>query len=206
MIFLVTPLSRPENLEKIYNSIFDAIPINEQHNYKWVIVVDRAVAHKMNDIQRIKNKSSRIEIFQSDIRNAVVGHAHRNYFIMKYKQYFGENPNDWVYFIDDDTVFEKEFHNHVFTAIEENPNKAAIVFHQKNKDNTPRLVANLDNIKVCHIDMGQYVLNLSKIGTLRFVETDYCADGIFIENHFATHGKEGFLLVDAFCATYNALR
>lgn len=206
MIYIVTPLSRPENLEKMYNSIFGTMPIANQSKYLWIIIVDRAISHKMNEVQKIKNKSSRIDVFQGDVRNAFVGHAHRNYFFMKYKLYFGEDAADWVYFLDDDTVFEMEFNNHVPKAIQENPEKAAIIFHQKNNNNTTRLLANLNNVKVCQIDMGQYVLNLSKIGSLRFIETDYCADGIFIENHFANHGKKGFLLVDAFCSIYNALR
>lgn len=206
MIYIVTPLSRIENLETIYDSIFNSIPIQHQTQYRWVIVVDRNIEHRMNEIQRLKNKSSIIEVFSSGIKNSLAGHGHRNFFINKYNHYYDNNSNDWVYFLDDDTILHPNFHHYVFPEITKANDKKGILFHQFEKNGNIRLIADLINVKVGFIDMGQYLVNLSKIGTLRFDENDYCADGKFIETFYCSSPSTDFILIDKFCSVYNALR
>jgi hypothetical protein len=210
MIYIVTPCSRPENLNQIEESIKKALLYigepSENIKYRWVIVYDKSVAYPLKCIELLGRKTTKAIHYRSPHKNALVGHSHRNHFIKIYKSVIHRRENDWVYFLDDDTVLHEKFFSLIVKELQ--PDRTAILFNQLNADGTPRLYANHSNIKVGHIDMGQYIVNLKRIPEkLQFDENDYCADGIFIEELFKqTNNKEGFVVINEFLSHYNKLR
>lgn len=215
MLYIVTPLSRIENLEKLKESFLNSQNFENNSQFvKWIIIYDKAICDKLASYVQLRHffklKDASCVKFSSPIANAFVGHAHRNHFFTKeWIMTYGNSPtvNNWVYFLDDDTLLHSDFLETILPLLESNSDKAAIIFDQENKDGSMRLFANINQVKVCHIDMGQYIVNLSKLPSdLRFKEDDYCADGIFIEELFNRLGPEQFLVVNKTLSTYNKLR
>ncbi len=212
MLYIVTPLSRPENLEKIAASIKEIYKIDPL--YRWYVVLDKKLTfEEIKQVKIIKKYNKNFSIIYSPYSNSFVGHSHRNEFLNKifsqkgllYQHWSHSKLADWVYFLDDDTLLHPSFLDEIISNLDYT--KSAIIFDQENKDGTIRLRADIDKVKVCHIDMGQYVVNLTKLPEdLRFKEDDYCADGIFIEELFNKVGPEQFLVINKTLSTYNKLR
>lgn len=207
MLYIVTPLSRPENLKQIAESF--RLGVGSNILFRWYCVLDgKLTAQEKNEVLHMENKFRSFHILFSDHSNSFVGHSHRNWFLDNiYLDKKLKNPKeiDWVYFLDDDTLLHPDFLSNIISHLDNT--KSAIIFNQENKDGSIRLRADINNVKVCHIDMGQYVVNLSKLPTdLRFKEDDYCADGIFIEELFNRVGPEQFLVINKTLSTYNKLR
>lgn len=217
MLYIVTPLSRVENFNLLYKSISNYIPLwKASKKIAWYVLLDG----KLDELDKFFCKervlgSQSIKVIKSPISNSFVGHSHRNYFLnemyskkhIMYQHWSQSKKADWVYFLDDDTLLHPDFLETIIPLLESNSDKAAIIFDQENKDGSMRLFANINQVKVCHIDMGQYIVNLKKLPSdLRFKEDDYCADGIFIEELFNRVGPEQFLVVNKTLSTYNKLR
>ena len=162
MLYIVTPVSRPENLEEILKSFQDCLEYskNPDINIRWILIFDKKLLPStdpdendcfieiLNLITDNLSKKVRCTIFYSEIANAFVGHAHRNYFIDKIYPGLGISENDFAYFLDDDTILHPEFLENVLPILEtENPE--IVVFGQNNKDNSVRLLPSKENIRVC---------------------------------------------------------
>lgn len=209
MLYIVTPVSRPENLREIAKSI----PYKE--GIKWIIIFDAAVPFKTQcfplgkDSLNVLDKKH-IMVFPSPIKNACVGHAHRNHFINKIYPDFSKKKDqiDYVYFLDDDTILHPDFLDNILPIFEVTfKTPSAIIFDQLHANGAIRLKADINNVKVCNIDMGQYIFNLNDLPeNIRFKEDDYCADGIFIEEFFNHVGKEKFMVINKPLSYYNFLR
>lgn len=220
MLYIVTPVSRPENLEAIANSFKDFLEYSKQPNtnIRWIVILDRKLIkidnHKdfelfidlTNIIFNKIRKNYISTIFYSEIANAFVGHAHRNYFIDKIYPGLGISENDFAYFLDDDTILHPEFLENILPVLE-NDKPEIVIFGQNNKDNSVRLLPSKENIKVGYIDMGQYVFKINSLpGHIRFKEDDYCADGIFIEELYKHHGSANTIVINKQLSFYNFLR
>ena len=211
MLKIVTPVSRVENLLTIQESFkFNGTFRND---ISWVLVIDESVKSQFIDF--IQNNHIEAQIIFSGIQNAFVGHAHRNYFIERFA-----SSNDWIWFLDDDTTLCDNYHQ-ILELIKkyESKNIFCVLINQVNGNLTPRLQASWDNIRVGSIDMGQYIFKVGAIPKgLRFDETKYEADGIFIEalkNHYNNvldRAKWNFLILPAqepeydIYSIYNSLR
>jgi len=211
MINIVTPLSRIENLETLYENFINSISNKNIEKINWIIVGDYNLYNAEN-YKKIKESdicidSILIHFWWSDYKNAFVGHAHRNFFLkeIKTKSAF-KKENNYVYFLDDDTILHPEFLENVIPILE-NEAPEILIFGQNNKDNSVRLLPSYENIKVGHIDMGQYIFKTNTLPNhIRFKEDNYCADGIFIEELFKHHGPEKTKILNKQLSFYNFLR
>jgi hypothetical protein len=198
MLHIVTPLSRISNLHQIENSFGE---INS-HEVKWVVLVDGAIRQDFIE-SGISLKFA--EIVFSPINNAFVGHAHRNFYLDNYS-----NETDWIMFLDDDTILCENYGQLAhFKQVCEQKNQNCFVINQLNQNLSLRLIASHENIRVCMIDMGQYCVKMSSIPqNLRFQESNYCADGIFIEEYKNLLGIESINVFDneSVYSFYNYLR
>lgn len=210
MLYIVTPLSRLLNLVQINESFKKSSSYDDWDFLHFVIVDNKLSENDKQHVSILMEREYHSLVRFSPYSNSFVGHSHRNWFI---NEVFLKKPlehtfqTDWVYFLDDDTLLHPDFLETILPLLESNSDKAAIIFDQENKDGSMRLFANINQVKVCHIDMGQYIVNLSKLPSdLRFKENDYCADGIFIEELFNRVGPEQFIVVNKTLSTYNKLR
>lgn len=204
MLHIITPCSRPENLVKIFGSIFSVVPTHDWGRIFWHIIVDAAVKDSgdLSEFMALAQNNRRISVIFSPHKKALVGHAHRNFFL---DNFFPPDANQWLYFLDDDTMLHKDF----WPAIRNEmiPSRSAIVFNQNHANGLLRLIADISSIKVGYIDMGMYLVNASHIpAEMRFDEKDYCADGIFIEEFCKHIGKPAFTHINKVLSTYNQLR
>lgn len=162
-MYLVTPCSRPENLDRVKESIqFDKIE-------KWYIVYDNA---KFEFSRRYTDpKIVEIECHDS---NGIAGHQFRNKALDVIAQ---QRESGFVYFVDDDNIVHPNFWNIKFDPEE------ALVYtfpQQLSVDGDIIKVRKGDLPLPGHIDMAQYVVHTDLIGNKRFVPDTYEADGIFV--------------------------
>jgi hypothetical protein len=82
-ILVITPVSRPDNLLAIYNSLCtnNSTPIEVE----WYVVFDLAIKDQLKEwedrIQANGNRSLKVHFYLSDRANQVAGHYHRNFIL-----------------------------------------------------------------------------------------------------------------------------
>ena len=81
MLYIVTPLSRVENLENIVKS-FPNICTRKNKHYQWYCVVDGKLDMKETGLlNKIQDLYRNFSTLLPQISNSFVGHSHRNYFL-----------------------------------------------------------------------------------------------------------------------------
>lgn len=177
---IVTPCSRPENLELIKKSInFDLIS-------KWYIIYDT----RNNEFKKkYENTDKIIELECKD--EGIVGHQIRNMSLNLIK-------NGFIYYLDDDNIVHPELWN-IFTNFENNYIYTFDLIYNDNrilKGNNP-----IPN----KIDTSQYLFDVSLVGNIKFNQSIYNADGIFI-NNLINNNKDKWKYIENISAYYNKLR
>lgn len=163
MMFLtiITPCSRPENLQKIEESI--NIP---KDRYRWIVVVDGNISYEGRHIYN--NVPKNCELYYIDNSESVCGNAQRNYALDLIE-------DGWVYFNDDDTLIHPQLWKNI-----ENRREDFISFIQLEKDGTMRLSGK--NISLNNIDSHNFIISSHIIGRERWVLNRRDADGVFAYN------------------------
>jgi hypothetical protein len=184
-IFIITPVSRVDNLLSIYQSLVAAslTPIQ----IEWYVIFDLAIAahlHEWQDrIQANGTRDIKVHFFQSDRKNAVGGHYHRNVMLDRLGEKAEGNLayyDTWVYQLDDDNILHPSLANFLFAHLHQILLVDVVLFDQIHSDGLLRLAAG--RLEVGHIDTAMMICRLKAIGTLRYDPNDYCADGHFIKN------------------------
>ena len=179
-IVLVTPCSRPENLEQIKASI------NFSRIDKWYIIYDT------RHFEFEKHYEGHPQIIELECKDVgVVGHQIRNMAL-------GLLATGLVYFLDDDNTVHPNF-----WKIAERFNEGELYTFDMAYSNG--MIRKGDNPTVANIDTAQYVFSMNLINTLRFDVSDYSSDGIFI-NSLWNANKDKWTYIPEVAATYNKLR
>lgn len=187
MIYIVTPCSRPENLERVRHSIhFDKID-------KWFIVYD----NRKCEFKK-KYSDDDPQIVEMECHDeGIAGHQCRN------KALECIEKDGFVYFVDDDNVIHSNFWNFVFDP------KKALVYTFDQQLNPPDSM--FPDIRtgslpfVDQIDMAQYVVHTSLVSNRRFLVNFYNADGRFVEDIVKTHASKWKYIPEIGCY-YNFLK
>jgi hypothetical protein len=184
-IAVITPCSRPENLDAVHKSInFDII-------HRWIIVYDT---------KRVKDTNKRFddpriqEVFHPSTGKAISGNAQRNVGI---NLLLAEWSNGYVYFLDDDNIIHDGFYDIAATI---QPGHF-YTFDQQRQRNA---VLFGNNIRVGSIDTAQGLIDITLINRIRFIEHLYAADGIFFEEVFRNNPKS-HVYIAKIGAHYNKL-
>ena len=154
MMFLniITPCSRPENLQEISKSIH--IPPEQ---YRWIVVFDS------EDVP--SDVPTNAECYAHKDVNSISGNAQRNYALNLVEK-------GHVYFNDDDTTMHPFFWGNV-----KHLTNQFISFKQAWKNGNVRLDGN--NISLGNIDSHNFIVHKDVIGDTRWVLNRYDADGLF---------------------------
>jgi hypothetical protein len=177
MISIVTPCSRPNNLEKIKSTIqFDLID-------KWYIIYDT----RNQDFIKRFNDPKIIELSCSD--DGIVGHPIRNMSLNIINE-------GLVYYLDDDNVIHSEFWNIC-------PNFLPGHIYLFDQDRKGVLLRG-NNPTVANIDTAQYVFDVTLVKGLRFNVNAYDGDGIFIET-LCKNNPSVIVYINKICCYYNFL-
>jgi hypothetical protein len=158
LLTIITPCSRPENLQILKDSIFKQ---KWKFNFKWLIV------HDSEYIEIELFPELNIYQFNHYESNSLVGHAQRNFALNLIAK-------GLVYFLDDDTILHPNFAK----AIHEiEPNTDFIHFPQSYKNESIRISGK--EVEVDKIDTGSFVFDISLAKDIFFDVNKYNADGYF---------------------------
>jgi hypothetical protein len=180
-IVIITPCSRPKNLQEIKNSI-DLKKIK-----RWYISYD-CQDNKMEYTQRFPDEP-KIKELKCTVKS-ISGNGPRNVALDEISK--SEGPCI-VYFLDDDNVLHQNF-------LEKD--------YKMNKIYTFDMLRNGadsagNNISVGHIDTAQFLVDMSIIGNTRWVDK-YEADGVFITD-IIKRNKDKWEYIPETLAFYNSL-
>ena len=174
---IITPCSRPENLEIISKSI--NIP---RDKYRWIVVFDL--------LDMPENIPDNCEWYSIKDVNSISGNAQRNFALNLV-------THGHIYFNDDDTIIHHELWEEI-----KNQEADFISFKQVEKDGSIRLEGN--NISVGNIDSHNFVTSINCVGDTRWVLDRYDADGVFARRCFEK--AKTILYIDKVLSAYNTLR
>lgn len=190
---IITPCSRPDNIFDLYESIKGFVKKEEnEYNIYWYIIYDGT---KVPQEKQFKFNEEDPWIIEGTINESSVGYPQRNFALSMIK-------DGWVWVLDDDNIMHPNFYSEVSSHFEEDLN--GMIVDQIDKWNNLRLSARPDRVKVCHIDMAQYILKREYIGEKKF-NTAYCSDGVFIEELYKSNPSK-YLFINKPLTYYNYLR
>lgn len=192
-LHIITPVSRPGNLEKISYSIL--LPHEPSIWIEWWIAFDGYES----DIPAGSHPSHILFVpsIVNDKTVSVSGNLQRNAALDQIK-------DGWVFFLDDDTTMHPDLLKTIAPILNSIPG-CCLVFNQDWPDGKPRCTVSPDHMKQGYIDTGQVVLAREAIGDIRWEADKYHSDGPFIESVFRAH-PEAFIWLNRTLATYNTLR
>ena len=175
---IITPCTRPFNLESISKSI--NIP---RDSYRWIVVFD--------SLSVPENIPDNCEAYAVKVNGSVFGNGQRNFALDLIE-------NGHVYFNDDDTTL----HEDLWENIKDFENCDIISFSQNSKDGSLRL--NGKEIVLNKIDSHNIVFKKSIIENSRWTLGLYNADGVFAEE--CANKTQNKCHIPKVLSIYNTLR
>lgn len=175
---IITPCSRPQNLETISKSI--NIP---RENYRWIVVFDL--------LEAPVNIPDNCEWYAIKDANSTSGNAQRNFALNLV-------THGHIYFNDDDTIM----HPDLWENIKDEDDEDFISFKQTNKDGSIRLEG--VDISVGTIDSHNFVTSVECVGDTKWVLNRYDADGVFAHECYQKAKNKSY--INKVLSVYNTLR
>ena len=174
---IITPCSRPENLQIISSSI--NIP---KENYRWIVVFDM--------LEKPDNIPENCESYCFKDFKSISGNAQRNFALNLIK-------HGHIYFNDDDTVI----HENLWENIKD-LNEDFISFMQESKNKKIRLEGK--KIQLNKIDSHNFIVSKKCSENIRWNIEKYEADGLFASESYKVAETKKY--IEKVLSTYNALR
>lgn len=153
---------------------------------QWIIV------HDSDSLPQVEFESS-VNIEEYCLKKGISGNPQRNLGLEK-------ATGDFIYFLDDDNILHPNFHHVLDHAI---TLKGPIAFNQVVKAGGRRLQAHANNMRVAMIDTAQVIIPRELALKARWLEDNYCADGIYIET---LNTIQPFSILNIDACYYNYLR
>ena len=182
-VVIITPCSRPENLEKLRESIH----FDNDNLVAWVIIYD---LRNMAFNKRYTNDPKIIET--GCYEDGVVGHQIRNMALREIVK------DGLVYFLDDDTIL----HPYFWTIVNNFRPEINIYTFNLLYQNGSILYGNNPTIR--NIDTCQFIFHKKAAKNYAFTPDDYCGDGLFIQTLYQEN-QDTTLFVNSIGAYYNWL-
>jgi hypothetical protein len=187
MLNIITPCSKPQNLDLVYESI------RENTDTLWHICFDLNHGIPIEVIRRWHNVPN-TKVYVSSSPSAM-GNPERNLVL-----FGGQIPDeDWVYFLDDDNLLVPRFAETMRNLESQFVDKEGFIFEQ-----FCQFGIRVVDVRVGCIDQAQYILKRKFIGENRF-EMKYEADGLMITKLYGEH-PEKFEIINQPLCHYNRLK
>ena len=188
---LITALLRPQNLlalqASIYNNLGTELP------WQWIIAVDGKFVPSLKIIPPV---NAHVFFCQNILKS--YGFLEKNTALDLVEE------DSWIYFMDDDTEVHPNFLNLFNRTLIENPNTRGMVFSQLLPDGTKRITPDKLPTYLGKIDMCQFVVKRSLIGSHRFLGS-FGSDGEFF-NRIYSEDPESFVFKEEIGFHHNNLR
>ncbi len=197
---IVTPLSRGENLLALYENVRSNY--NKGVDIKWWVIIDPKAKVDGSDFLGLALDPNVQVIGSYD--SAIAGHGHRNLALNIIQE---EDEDSWFMSLDDDNIIHPDLIRELnsLTLRSDIQNPVGVLFDQCLKDGSKRLVVEEGNVGLNRTDTAQFVLKVNAIGDLRFDESRYDADGVFIYEFYEDH-KDSIYHINKDLCYYNFLR
>lgn len=195
-ISIITRCTRPQNLDKIKESIFENIPNGCDIN--WHILFDTSVLKDIDAelLSRLNEDTIKLHFKKGD----EWGNWNRLNDLI-------QGLNGWIYNLDDDNLLHENFYVKIQEAISNNPKCLAVVFSQKvggiDFSGVDVREADPKNMVVQKIDLAQWLIH-SELHLNNLYGSGYCADGEFIQTLYKDN-RESFIFIKDILCYYNAL-
>lgn len=201
-IEILTRCTKPTNLEKVKESIINSFSRKGVSAiFNWRIIFDTSIVSQI-DTSILSSISEYTYYFWSGIPGDM-GHQLLNRAIDMI------DDKSWIYILDDDNLLHPLFAKEACNE-ETIGSFDAIIFSQfiGGKDFTGLNVreGKPENVKVKGIDMAQFLLKKSFIGSKRLEPMKYVADGIFISELYKEYPEKFKFLPNVILCYYNSLK
>jgi hypothetical protein len=194
-LHIITPVSRPGNLEKLQQSIGPGY-YPDMYLFWWQML-DTSEFPSAGPLLSDWIKEFLVPSVFNGKTLSVAGNAQRNAALEQIK-------DGWVYFLDDDTTMHPDLLRTIAPILNGIPG-CCLVFNQDWPDGSSRCTVSPSNMHQGTVDTGQVVLAREAIGDLRWDADKYHSDGPFIESVFRAQ-PEAFIWINRTLAIYNNLR
>ena len=203
---VITPTIRTDNLQEIYNNLlFNA----KNLTIIWWVIFDKSIEEEYSHwVKWFNNKNEGIKNlivfpFLSNKEKAIAGHAHRNVVldILEQTKDFNNISEQWIYNLDDDNILHPSF---ISLLLSGKIDFYDVVIFSQTHGKILRLKADENNVEVCHVDTAMILFKLKALNEIRFIESDYCADGHFIKAIW--NNNENRKIIEEPCCYYNYLK
>ena len=183
---IITPCSRPENLDIVKASI--------DFNYvdEWIIVYD---GKKIFQNPYLFNNEPKIKEY-IHTGPGLSGNPQRNYALDHV-----QNANTYLYFLDDDNTIHKDLYKLLDIADEHQ----IYTFGLESSWTTQENQLNGSVIQVSKIDTAMFLVDFECCKEIRWIPHLYGADGYYIRECFEAN-KDKWIYVNNKLCTYNTLR
>lgn len=186
-INIITRCTRVNNLYKIKEDIIK----ETLSNIIWHVIIDTNI---------IKNiPISIITLLQEDFikvyykAGSKIDMAHQSI-----NDVIDQITEGYIYILDDDN----KLHPKLISTIEQY-NSKGFLFNQyigfKDFTNKEYRIILQDNIKVRHVDMAQFIMDKTLIGSYRIPQDQYIGDGLWIEEIYKNHADDFTIIPEVLC-------
>jgi predicted O-methyltransferase YrrM len=193
---VITPVCRTENIPLLYDNISF---YSSQVKIVWWLILDSSCKKQYRNISLKENENLKIKLLVSPFTNVSGGHAHRNIIL----DLLEADDEQWVYNLDDDNILHPGFIDFFVNDGTLNDFEVVLV-SQITFNGTLRLQADINSIKVNHVDTAMCLFKMKALNGLRF-GNDYCADGYFIESLYNNKNNRFYINNTPLCY-YNYLK
>ena len=201
MLILITPSIRPENLQKISETI------DFSYIYKWIIVYDMK---KITENPRLFSDNSKIVEMMYYDEESISGNAQRNVALDYLMSENNDNENEklnnkYVYFLDDDNSINPDMYKLMYKLLnnEIEPNMLYTFGQKRSIDIFPYVdILKGDVIEVYKIDSAMMLIDYNLIGKIRWKKDKYNSDGIFIKECLMKNSDK-WVYINKVLAYYN---
>ena len=182
MIHIITRCSRPENLYRIYKSIF-----YKDFFVRWYIIFDTS---KSKDYSKFIIDDSRIEYYYEDIGSYKLGYS------LKY------NIKGYIYYLDDDNIIHPDLYYNIEKYLND---KNILVFEQIGNDRT-NYELSLENVIESRVDLAQFMIHSDFLNNDElFSDDSYFSDSILLEKLKNIYSDK-FIFIKKKLSYYNYLK
>jgi hypothetical protein len=196
---IVTAVSRPHNLPRIYRSMISASEACELA-VRWITVVDEPGVLPANVDEALSIASA------VRIQKVVFSGGPIKFGISQKNLGIDLVEDGFYHCLDDDNIVHPDFMQRISSALLSHPGKKAFVFNQQRWDGAGNLRATPELMLPCKIDNTMFVVHKSLIGDRRYdLEKAGIEDYWFFRGLFDSDPGT-FVFIDEFLAYYNYIR
>lgn len=197
-VSIITPMSRVENFNIIYQSIIAAMS-GLDLTWEWLITVDATVVP-----DELNGAIANTWVGAYPTVNITYPGGHGISGNLQRNNSKAHVTGNWIKMLDDDNIMHPRYFQVVLPFMQNYPDHI-IVVNQINHDGRLRLIATAENMRVGGVDHDQGIFPAYTLDDWIWEPYDYCSDGVLYESRYKLY-PDKFLFINENLSWYNKLR